>query len=128
MPVPPTSANLHHGNVLAIDDINESSVCRLLLEVVVPQQCGALSIKGARHPRILVSDALCGCQLIVSSMKAGRTYPDGHSDATRYINTALSETTPSSGAVVQLLLGGWCPRTHVQLGVRNIYTQVRVVL
>jgi hypothetical protein len=48
------SKALGHRNVLAVQHIQDSSVRRLLLEIVIPQQRAALAVKSARHPAVLV--------------------------------------------------------------------------
>jgi hypothetical protein len=52
------SKALGHRNVLAVQHIQNSSVRRLLLEIVIPQQRAALAIERARHPAVLVIHAL----------------------------------------------------------------------
>jgi hypothetical protein len=49
---------LSHSHILAIQHIQNSSVRRLLLEVVIPQQRAALAVKSARHPAVLVVHSL----------------------------------------------------------------------
>jgi hypothetical protein len=46
------------SDILAVQDVNESSVRRLLLETIVPQKSRTLTTESSWHPAVSVLDTL----------------------------------------------------------------------
>jgi hypothetical protein len=127
---PSIPSTLGHSDVLSVQDIEESSVSRLLLIAVVPEQSRSFTGKRSWDPAVSVLDTLHR-QLASTSFSNNRrrcTYPDGNTNTARNVDAALSDTSPSRSCNSLLARVARCVGANVEFSVRNVNTEISIVL
>lgn len=119
-----TTGNSIPLGLCCLDSLHNPRIGRLLLILLIPRQSSALTLEGARNPRILVRDSLVKVSISTCRIFRKASYPKGNADALLDGHAGVNDSLVSLCLLLELFLGCRCVHADVDFRVLDIYAEI----